>query len=128
MSEENLPQQPEKDKLGCGYLIGSVLLIIAVLAVVYFLLIKPELQRRNVELPFDWGKVQQQAAEVKEKIEDAGAHVKNAADKVGNTASDAAAKVRETGKKAEDAGEEVKVLMPDDPSWERSDPAVDSWY
>ena len=142
MSEENVPQQSDNDKFGCGYLLGSRLLIIAILSVVYFLLIKPELQRRNIDLPFNWGKVQQQAADVKEKIEDAGAQVKNAAGKVVSTAADAGervkdagvkvkeagVKVKEAGKKVEAAGEEVKVLMPDDPKWERSDPAVDSWY
>ena len=135
MSEENVPQQSDNDKFGCGYLIGSVLLIIAILSVVYFLLIKPELQRRNIDLPFNWGKVQRQAVDVKEKIEEAGAQIKSVSDKVVSTASeadekvkDASSKVKEAGKKVEAVGEEVKVLMPDDPKWERSDPAVDSWY
>ena len=47
MSEE---EQVVKEKAGCGFFIGSLLLVIAILAVIFFMLINPWLMSKDIDV------------------------------------------------------------------------------
>ncbi|MBE6367809.1 MAG: hypothetical protein E7052_07885 [Lentisphaerae bacterium] len=124
----------EKSKFGCAAYLGLLLLLAAVLSVVFFLLIKPMLEDRGVDLDSHWSDLSQRTSAAVNAFKSGGETI---ADNAGEKLDDAAGKVRDAAEKAEEVSENVaqktapvkeKVAEKVEPVKEKIEEKVESWY
>lgn len=110
MSEEaNRPAEHTGDsqevKFGCGAWLGVLVLLAAVGAVLYFLILKPVMEKNQEQLSDKWNSVKEHAANTLEKGSEAVSKTRKAVKSLRNSAEESAGEVRE---KTEDTAEDIR--------------------
>ena len=120
----------KKEKLGCFGCLGLLLMLAAILAVVFFLVLKPKLEEQGVDVDSSLETVQQS---VKTGMEKAGEYGRKGVDAVVETAGRAAEKSSEAVEKAVDNAEKIEDAAEKSADWveesaQNAQETVESWY
>ena len=130
-------QAEKSEKFGCGAWLGLLVLLSAVGAVLFFLVIKPVLEKNQDQLADKWNTVREQAADTLEKGSEAVSKTRQAVSKLGKTAGETKENISETAEdvrkktedireKADQANEAVSNIKND--VKKQADDLPESWY
>ena len=132
MSNEQTPTElPQKERLGCSGFIGILILVLAIAAVLFFLVVKPKLEERGVNVNEHVQQVQEKAREFSgELIEKTRQGAQDAAVEAGKWAEKSRQTASETVDKAADAAVKAADDIKESTSEIKEDlkEKVESWY
>lgn len=113
MAKKSKDQKDNKhDGGGCGQMIGCLILIAAVLAVVIYFIVRPEMEERGITLD----SLKNQTLDLKDQIAEKVDATRNSIEEAGDKASDMKENVEDKIQDLKDTGERVKENIPEAPA------------